>query len=305
MNVSYQAALDGAGEKGAMERELYDRIRDGEERLRARKTALDALLEAPLRDLMLSALRLEKRLGKNLSPRRASGEPLLAPEALRASGRQRWNCDMLVALALNLGNEGNRQRVRDGYPDLDAEAVALLLGDDAAALLFAEVPPAPSSIQVESAHHAEAVRFADDLVKRSNPDYDASSRSALLRSKSGAVRFVTIFASAATLFAQRSAYLWGGARRGRFTYRQAARYEAFENVLPAVAMTLLFGLVRGLPDAEDGEEKLGRLAASQPTKLLKKCKKVRKALSQADFSCCRGSSMSAKAHGQPQKKGQL
>lgn len=122
----------------------------------------------------------------------------------------------------------------------------------------------PRGIDATSEYHAEAVRYADSIVKQSNPDYDASSRSALLRSKSGAVRLVTIFADAATLFARRSACLYGGRRRGKFTPGQTARFEACENLLPAAALTLAFGLARGLfpADDDDDREKPGALMVS-------------------------------------------
>lgn len=589
---AYSMGLDGSGERGVMEREIFDPIIAGENRQRVRLAALNERMAPLVEHLLKSSIALEKKHGKRFSLRRADGREILAPQVLHRDGRKRWDADMLVSLALNMGNAGNMQRILGGYQDLDAETVAVLLGDDAARRLFGEqadlggathegllsaedwraiqgiwdainsqfpdmaaahkrqfgfepakveaVPlslniggqrlelpggyypiaydpqaddltrareekqdqadrsesmfptpvakrgfaqgrmenvrrpvllsttvfqrhlndvtrfielgeivrladrvtqsaafrsqysrafgkdgfdairpnlkglvrdenisldpvmklaervrnystffglgwniksavmqltavfpamhdigvrnvlhglgkisthpvetvravwdaspymrsragnidqdiqkaaqsisaerrPAtvviggkiytwsqvvdagmlpiiamdtvatcsvwsgayvkrmrelggtrPKGIDATSEHHAEAVRYADGIVKQSNPDYDSSSRSALLRSKSGAVRLVTMFASAATLFAQRSAYLYGGLRRGKFTLGQVARFEAYENLLPAAALTLLFGLVRGLLPADDDDdmEKLGVLTSS-------------------------------------------
>ena len=120
---------------------------------------------------------------------------------------------------------------------------------------------APGSLNQESQYHEEAVRFADDAVKKSNPDFDASSRSAFLRAQNS-YRLVNAFGSAVTLFAQRSEYMRSALKQGKVTRVEFLRWQAYEMVVPAIAMTLILGLVRGMVGGDDDDpEKLGLLFA--------------------------------------------
>lgn len=119
----------------------------------------------------------------------------------------------------------------------------------------------PGSLNQESQYHEEAVRFADDAVKKSNPDFDASSRSAFLRAQNS-YRLVNAFGSAVTLFAQRSEYMRAALKQGRVTKAEFLRWQAYEMVVPAIAMTLIIGLVRGVVGGDDDDSKeLGKLFA--------------------------------------------
>lgn len=122
--------------------------------------------------------------------------------------------------------------------------------------------PVSRDIDPSSRYHAEAVAYADGIVKQSNPDYDASSRSHLLRSK-GVSRLFSVFASAITLFAQRSRYMWQASARQKITKAHLARFEFFENILPATAVFMGLALARGLfGDDDDDDKKIVDLAVS-------------------------------------------
>jgi hypothetical protein len=106
---------------------------------------------------------------------------------------------------------------------------------------------------VEGTDHAEAVTIADSAVKRVNPDFNPSSRSAFLRSK-GMTRLVNMFSSAVVLFAQRRAYNWEAFHQDKKSLAEYLRYEAYDFFVPAVAMFLITTLARGQWGDDDREE---------------------------------------------------
>lgn len=111
-----------------------------------------------------------------------------------------------------------------------------------------------SGIQEESEFHERAVQLADEAVKKSNPDFDASSRSAFLRAQNS-YRLINAFGSAVTLMAQRGEYMMQAMRNKRISKTEFARWEAYEMFAPAVAMTLVLALVRGIAGGDDGDGK--------------------------------------------------
>jgi len=115
-------------------------------------------------------------------------------------------------------------------------------------------------IDTDSKHHAEAVAFADSIIKQSNPDYDPSSRSGFLRAQN-AYRLVNGFASAVTLFASRHKYMYTARAKGKISRARLARFEMFDTLVPAAAMFLMLAMARGYmgDDADDSEEKLMKL----------------------------------------------
>ncbi|WP_270229558.1 hypothetical protein, partial [Desulfovibrio legallii] len=121
-------------------------------------------------------------------------------------------------------------------------------------------------IDPSSEYHKAAVLAADMAVKAVNPDFNPSSRSEFLRTR-GMARLVNMFSSAVVLFAQRRAY---NARAMKNAVHQApslggkayavanyVRYEAYDFLLPAVAMGLLQGLVAGDDEPEKYAKKIG------------------------------------------------
>lgn len=111
------------------------------------------------------------------------------------------------------------------------------------------------SIDPQKAGHEEAMRYADDAVKRSNPDFDASSRSSFLRSN-GAARLFNMFCSATELYAQRQRTHAAARKAGKLSWRGYARFQLYDTLLPATAMWLLQAVARGMFGSDDDREKL-------------------------------------------------
>lgn len=105
-------------------------------------------------------------------------------------------------------------------------------------------------IDTEARAHAEAVRYADQMVQASNPDFDATSRSAFLRDHK-VNRLFNGFASATTLFAQRAHQMSLGRQKGLVNRRQMTRFAFYEYMAPAIGFSIFLGLVRGLTDEPD------------------------------------------------------
>jgi hypothetical protein len=112
-------------------------------------------------------------------------------------------------------------------------------------------------IDPTSQYHKAAALAADMAVKAVNPDYNPSSRSAFLRDKKGMARLVNMFASAVVLFAQRRAYSAQALKHGKMSLGEYARYEAYDFMLPGVAMGLLLALARG-EDEEEGAKEIAK-----------------------------------------------
>lgn len=133
---------DGSTE-GIMEREVYGPLRAATDRYHARLNSTHKAVMPHLVRLLQSAKAWEKRYGsKTLNIRDEKGDVVPVPEAIRQAGDPGWTAEMVIGMALNMGNAGNRERLRSSYVDTDGKGgltydmVSLLLGDDAAATLF-------------------------------------------------------------------------------------------------------------------------------------------------------------------------
>lgn len=133
---------DGSTE-GIMEREVYGPLRAATDRYHARLNSTHKAVMPHLVRLLQSARAWEKRYGsKTLNVRDEKGDAVPVPEAVRQAGDPGWTAEMVIGMALNMGNTGNRERLRSSYIDgngkggLTYDMVSLLLGDDAAATLF-------------------------------------------------------------------------------------------------------------------------------------------------------------------------
>lgn len=133
---------DGSTE-GIMEREVYGPLRAATDRYHARLNSTHKAVMPHLVRLLQSAKAWEKRFGsKALNVRDEKGDVVPVPEAIRQAGDPGWTAEMVIGMALNMGNAGNRERLRSSYIDgngkggLTYDMVSLLLGDDAAATLF-------------------------------------------------------------------------------------------------------------------------------------------------------------------------
>lgn len=129
--------------EGVMEREVYMRLRAATDRYHARLNGTHKAVMPHLVRLLQSAKAWEKRYGsKTLNVRDEKGDVVPVPEAIRQAGDPGWTAEMVIGMALNMGNAGNRERLRSSYIDgngkggLTYDMVSLLLGDDAAATLF-------------------------------------------------------------------------------------------------------------------------------------------------------------------------
>lgn len=133
---------DGSTE-GIMEREVYGPLRAATDRYHARLNSTHKAVMPHLVRLLQSAKAWEKKYGsKTLNVRDEKGNIVPVPEAIRQAGDPGWTAEMVIGMALNMGNAGNRERLRSSYIDgngkggLTYDMVSLLLGDDAAATLF-------------------------------------------------------------------------------------------------------------------------------------------------------------------------
>ena len=133
---------DGSTE-GIMEREVYGPLRAATDRYHARLNSTHKAVMPHLVRLLQSAKAWEKKYGsKTLNVRDEKGAVVPVPEAIRQAGDPGWTAEMVIGMALNMGNAGNRERLRSSYVDTDGKGgltydmVSLLLGDDAAATLF-------------------------------------------------------------------------------------------------------------------------------------------------------------------------
>lgn len=93
-------------------------------------------MSGPVEQLVTRMTDLNERFGEKLGGvTRADGSALHVPEKMRQAGRS-WTPEQIFGLALQMGNQSNMDRLHAGFPDLDMESVAVLLGDDAAYHLF-------------------------------------------------------------------------------------------------------------------------------------------------------------------------
>lgn len=130
------ANLAGEGEMGPMEKE-YGKVIAAENRMRGRLETLSTLMSPHFEQLLNTAAALRKKYGKRMKLAGANNRPVTLPETLqKAYGRKEWTPDQVIALALNMGNESNIDRVKKGFPDLDSDTLAELLGDAIAVRVF-------------------------------------------------------------------------------------------------------------------------------------------------------------------------
>lgn len=137
------AAADGYanigpnGTAGPNETALMDKIYDGEEKLRRLRGVMSTQLVPQLDYFARRTAELEKQHGAKLALKGRDGAPIAVPAEWKQAGRNHFTMDNVWSMALNMGNESNRERILAGYPGLQRETVAQLLGDDAADMLFA------------------------------------------------------------------------------------------------------------------------------------------------------------------------
>ncbi len=91
-------------------------------------------------------------------------------------------------------------------------------------------------IDSASKHHSAAVRHADNMVKRANPDYDATSRTKFQRHLFYSM--TNMFASATTLIFQRQRLQAQALRAGETTLPEYAVWQFNDTLLPALAFWL-------------------------------------------------------------------
>lgn len=138
--------------EGALEREIYGPLRAATDRYHARLASTQKAMTPHLVHLLESAKAWEKKYGKTLNIRDEQGNVVPVPEAVRRAGDSGWTPEMVIGMALNMGNEGNRERLRSSYADEDGnggltfDMVSLILGDDAAAALYGLEPAALAQI---------------------------------------------------------------------------------------------------------------------------------------------------------------
>ena len=139
--------------EGALEREIYGPLRAATDRYHARLASTQKAMTPHLVHLLESAKAWEKKFGKKtLNIRDEQGNVVPVPEAVRRAGDSGWTPEMVIGMALNMGNEGNRERLRSSYADEDGnggltfDMVSLILGDDAAAALYGLEPAALAQI---------------------------------------------------------------------------------------------------------------------------------------------------------------
>ncbi|MCD7984063.1 MAG: hypothetical protein LUG19_07400 [Desulfovibrio sp.] len=124
------------GKAGVNEQGLLRPLLDGENRKKLLWRHISAQMSGPVEQLVTRMADLNERFGEKLGGvTRADGSALRAPEKMRQAGRS-WTPERVFGLALQMGNQSNMDRLHAGFPDLDMESVAALLGDDAAYHLF-------------------------------------------------------------------------------------------------------------------------------------------------------------------------
>lgn len=129
--------------EGVMERDVYGALRVATDRYHARLNSTQRAVTPHLVRLLESAKAWEKKYGKKtLNIRDEQGNVVPVPEAIRRAGETGWTSEMVIGMALNMANDGNRERLRSSYANDDGsggltyDMVSMLLGDDAAATLF-------------------------------------------------------------------------------------------------------------------------------------------------------------------------
>lgn len=130
--------------EGVMEREILNPLREAMNKYQTRLQGTYKAILPHITQLMTSAQGWCKEYGRHgFFIRDEEGNRIEdIPEELKMNGAKGWTSEMVMALAFNLGNAGNRERLRnsflkpDGSGGISYNTVSLLLGDDAAAVLF-------------------------------------------------------------------------------------------------------------------------------------------------------------------------
>lgn len=124
------------GKAGVNEQELLQPLLDGENQKKLLWRDISTRMSGPVEQLVTRMADLNERFGEKLGGvTRADGSALRVPEKMRQA-RRSWTPEQVFGLALQMGNQSNMDRLHAGFPDLDMESVAVLLGDDAAYHLF-------------------------------------------------------------------------------------------------------------------------------------------------------------------------
>lgn len=124
------------GKAGVNEQELLHPLLDGENQKKLLWRDISTRMSGPVEQLVTRMADLNERFGEKLGGvTRADGSALRVPEKMRQAGRS-WTPEQVFGLALQMGNQSNMDRLHAGFPDLDMESAAVLLGDDAAYHLF-------------------------------------------------------------------------------------------------------------------------------------------------------------------------
>lgn len=128
--------LGPKGKAGVNEQELLQPLLDGENQKKLLWRDISTRMSGPVEQLVTRMADLNERFGEKLGGvTRVDGSALRVPEKMRQAGRS-WTPEQVFGLALQMGNQSNMDRLHAGFPDLDMESVAVLLGDDAAYHLF-------------------------------------------------------------------------------------------------------------------------------------------------------------------------
>lgn len=130
-------------ESGVMEDEVYQPLREAENRYQERLRKTQEAVTPHMMHLLKSAINWGKLYGKKaFYLKDEQGNKIDFPDALKVQGEKGWTADMVLAMAMNVGNEGNRERLlysfrnEDGTGGISYNAMSMLLGDDVASLVF-------------------------------------------------------------------------------------------------------------------------------------------------------------------------
>lgn len=129
--------------EGIMEREILNPLREAMNKYQERLQSTYHAILPHITQLMSSAQEWCKQYGRHgFFIVDEAGKRIDIPDVLKRNGHKGWTSEMVMALAFNLGNAGNRERLRNSFTNPDGtggisyDTFSLLLGDDAAAVLF-------------------------------------------------------------------------------------------------------------------------------------------------------------------------
>ena len=149
------------GKAGFNETNLLRPLLEGENKKRLlwgdEAEKLTPLLERIAGSIAAANARYGERLG---GLKRRDGAALHVPAKMR-NKRRSWTMERVFGMALQLGNASNTARLRSGFPDLDMETVAVLLGDEAARRVFSG-DDGPSFNPLEANGRNEGLLTAED-----------------------------------------------------------------------------------------------------------------------------------------------